>query len=495
MSTEPILPRRFVQALAVTFVAWIIFGVLLNPFFSDQYLQSTAILAAEAIAALLVITVAFFRAWRIDTATAGRAGSVSDRRFDDDRALVGRSPGSSFARFVPWLILLLIFLGALVLRRTNIRHAFFIDDDRMTLQVAQSWELTRFYFWKPFNEHLLLPTRIWAFAAVQLTTPETLQRSLIVGIWVLYGVTLVQVFLLARREFGGDAPGLIAVAAFALTSVYHECLWWFMAAQWLWTLDILLATWLILDPARPSAQRANAATALAFAAPFTFSIGLLVGPCAAVWILCRWRSGRGVWWRPLVGTLLGLLITMPLIRAGLKENLPLARSSMAQWFELNLWNGLAATARISVDYLLLINLGVAPRVIPDWAPHLLDKLGYRALWAPMISALLFPLLAAVPLLVLRARPACWRLAPFIVLLVLNYGVVMPFRSWMDYPQMSNWTARYHMLPLLGVVLFLVGSWAAGRSPETRSSLKIPLLVVLVLFVYQEATHGYFRFAH
>jgi len=482
---------------------WIVFGVFLNPLFSDQYALSNAVLAGEAVVALLIITVAFYRAWRIDCSSTGRTGSVSDRSPPTDERLamppdeqpsVAYFPRSLPQKIAPWLILFLIFLGALALRRTQIRRAFFIDDDVMTLQVGQSWDLTRHYLFKPFNEHLLLPTRLWAFAAVQLTTPESLQRWLMVGIWLLYGVSLLQLFLLTRREFGGDAPGLIAVAAFALTSVYHECLWWFMAAQWLWTLNLLLATWLVLDPCRPTVQRANLAGLLAFLSPFTFSIGLLIGPCAAIWILCRWQIGRSVWWRPLVGTFIAFFVTTPIIRSGLREDLPLARSTIARFFELDLWNGLGATARISVDYLLLSNLGIPRRWILDSTPHVLETWQLGILWAPLISALIFPLLAAVPVVILRARPACWRLAPFVLLIVLDYGLVMPFRSWMDYPQMSTWTARYHILPHLGAALFLVGAWASGLAPQKRSSLKLALFVVLAMFVYQEATHDYFPFS-
>jgi hypothetical protein len=482
MTTSEVLPRRFVVAVAVAFGLWLTLGIALNPFFSDQYAVTNAILAGEAVLALFVTAVAFWRARSVsDWSSDQESQSVNGLK---NGTPVAHAPGSPRL----WLALALIFAGTLYLHRFEWAQPRFIDDDRMNLAVAQSWESTRSHLFKPFNEHLLVPTRLWAFAAVQLTTPESLPYALLVGIWILFGVAVVQLLLLAWREFG-DGAGLLATAGFALTYVHHECLWWFMAAQWLWTLNILLAVWLILDPRKPTTRRANVAAVLAFIGPFTFSIGLVVGPCAAAWIGCRWKTNRGVWWRPIIGTMLGLLASAPLVAAGLWEDDPGRYKVQLKWFALDLWSGLGSTARLVVDYLVFVHAGIPRGIAWNLVPTFYTMIGFPAAsWPAVVAAMIFPFVAIIPALVLNARPACWRLAPFVLLVVLNYGIVIPFRSWMDYPQMSNWTARYHLLPHLGLVLFLVGAWATGRRPEQKNSLTLPFVAAGLLFVYQETTH-------
>jgi hypothetical protein len=486
MTTGSVPPPQFLRWTAAAFGLWLTFGVVLNPLFSDQYQQANALLAGEAVFALFVTTVAFCR-----------ARSESDRSPVNDqvalesagRSPVAPAPGSPNR---PWLILALIFGAALYLHRWEWAKPQFIDDDRINLEIARSWDSTRDHLLKPFNEHLLVPTRLWAFAAVQLTTPATLPHSLMAGIWLLFSAALVQLFLLARRELGGDGVGLLAVAAFSLTYVHHECLWWFMAAQWLWTLNLLLAVWLILDPRTPTAMRVNMATVAAFVGPFCFSIGLILGPCASIWIACRWRENRRVWWRPVVGAVLGLLATAPFVVEGLRRDDPGSYTVQLRWFAFDFWQGLGTTARLVIDYLVFANLGL-PRTVAWDVPIFYTSLGLTAAsWPPVAAALVFPFVAAIPAWVLAKQPSCWRLAPFVLLIVLNFGIVVPFRSWMDYPQLSNWTARYQLLPHLGLVLFLVGAWAEHRLPRTRHVLRWPLLFAALLFIYQESTHGGWR---
>jgi hypothetical protein len=485
--TPEVLPRPFVKWTAAAFGFWIVV-VILNPFFSDYLLQANALLAGEAVFALVFWAVAFLRARRIDESTS--PDSRLSLRESTSSATFAERKATAAAAFSPRLVLslALLFLAALFLHRYHWFHPRFIDDDLINLRIAQSWDSTREHLFKPFNEHLLVPTRLWAFAAVQTTTQESLPHALLVQIWILYGVALVQLFFLARREFGSDATGLWAVAGFCLTFIHHECLWWFMAAQWLWTLNLLLAVWLILDPAKPSAARANLATMLAFLGLFTFSIGLVIGPCAAMWIACRWRERRNLWWRPLVGTLLGLLATAPLVAAGLRQQDPGKANVKLKWFELDLWHGMGTTTRLVVDYLVFKLVCLPPFFVPPGLAEAFKPLGVpTGIWPPLLSAMVFPFVAAIPVLVLKKKPACWRLAPFLVLAILNFGIVIPFRSWMDYPQMAHWTARYQLLPHLGVTLFLVGAWFEGRSG--RQSLAWPMLAAAAWFVFQETMHG------
>jgi hypothetical protein len=486
MTAAAILPRRFLNWTCVAFGLWLVFGVVLNPFFGDQYGQSNALLAGEAVFALFVTTVAF---WRAKSVSEWRSAENTAAAASDVRNSISQVPKPTIRS---WLILGSIFGAALFLHRWEWAEPRFIDDDRINLEIARTWESTCRHLFKPFNEHLLVPTRLWAYAAVRLSTPESLPHALLGGVWLLFGLALVQLFLLARREFGGDGVGLLAVAGFSLTYVHHECLWWFMAAQWLWTLNLLLTVWLILDPRTPATGRVNLAAAASFVGPFCFSIGLVVGPCAAMWIACRWRVNRCACWRPVVGTMLGLIVTAPFVVEGLRHDDPGRYGVQLRWFAFDFWHGLGTTARLVVDYLVLGNLGL-PRSVTWQAPAFYTSTGFTAVsWPPTAAAMIFPFVAAIPATVLARRPSRWRLAPFVLLIVLNYGIVVPFRSWMDYPQLSNWTARYQLLPHLGLVLFFVGAWTEGRSVHGRGSLVGPFLFAALLFVYQETMHGGWR---
>jgi hypothetical protein len=371
----------------------------------------------------------------------------------------------------------------------NPRAGHYNDDDRMNMADAATWESTREHLFRPFNEHLLVPTRLWAFTAVHLSTKESLPYSLLAGIWTLFGISLLQLFALARREFGGDGRGALAAAAFSFTFSYHECLWWFMASQWLWTLNLLLAVWLILDPKRPTTARANVASVLAFLGPFMFSIGLVVGPCAALWVVCRWPTNRQAWWRPIVGTTAGLLIAAPLIIIGLRHDEHGLYNPMIKWFQFDLWRGLGATPRQMIDYLVFVNLGITHGSLVDVVPRSVEVFGFSvSLSAVRITQLAFPLTIAVPLIVLNKRPSCWRLAPFVLLIILNYGIVAPFRSWMDYSALASWLARYQMFAQLGLALFVVGASAEIRGENDRRSLAGPLIAATLWFIYQELMH-------
>jgi hypothetical protein len=431
--------------------AAVVLGVFLNPWLTTSDSQWDAVLALEASVFLAAVVAAC-----VPKGTETPAPT-------DELPPIGARAWTAFG-------LIAIAWGALA------RHAWhrprFITDDEICLRIAATWGETRDHLFRPFNEHLLVPTRLWAYLAVQTSSPESLPYTLLAGLAVLWIVVCGLVFLLARREFRSDALGLATTALFAITYIHHECWWWFMAGQWLWPAIFLLAALLILDPAKPTSARVNAAALLSFVALFAYSIGVLVGVVAALWILVRFRR-RAFAWRPLLGMALGLALAGPTIAAGLRLDHPDNYNIKVKWFAFDGWSALATANRLVVDHLLLHNFGVTPGKAPAW-----------------LAAVLFPAFAWAIVKVVRRRPILS--APYLAIVGLTYAVVVPFRSWNDFPQMTLWAARYHLLPQLGLAFLVVSAFP--RSKPEAASLGWPAFwrsaaLLALLIVIHETGHG------
>jgi MFS family permease len=449
------------QVVAFIFLGWIFLGVLLNPMWVTSEDQWNAVLAAEGIAGIFLLG--------MFVTVLLRSDPCPEPRPEGNTELNHRST---------WFALMLVLVYWFILARPYWQSPRFIDDDLINLKIAQSWSETQSHLFRPFNEHLLVLTRLWAFAAVQMSSESALPGVLLSGLATLFVIANILLFRLVRREFQDEHLAVMSCAFFSLTYVHHEVWWWFMAGQWLWQLNLALVVLLLLDPFHESRGRIVAATVLAALAPFQFSIGLLIGPLAFSWICFRWNRFRAWAFLPLLGALLGLVITVPLIRSGLAEDDPSKYNIKLKWFDVNLWLGLATSVRLVVDHLVLKNLGL--------------RIG---LASPVVASVVFPVLVGMVLFALASFRHLVGATPFLALILLGYGLVIPFRSWMDYPQMSNWTARYQLFPHLGLVLFglaVFREWNQIGPParwlQNRRSLGIVILTSL-MFAYQESTHA------
>ncbi len=131
------------------------------------------------------------------------------------------------------------------------------------------------------------------------------------------------------------------------------------------------------------------------------------------------------------------------------------------------------TARLMVDVLIGRNLGLDLQ---------LEK---------VCVCILFPLVVAPLGLVVRLYCHAWRLLPVVLMIVLNYAITIPVRSWVMYPDLVEWT-RYQLLPQLGLSLLIIGVLDVlvprflkkGRMQLADATLIFGVGVVLTLLHYR-----------
>src|SRR5579871_6732075 len=148
------------------------------------------------------------------------------------------SPATRNSLFVP----LLLACGAFLLLhiRSLIGPVIFYDDFQILAQ-SRTWPRTCQALWAPHNEHTMPLGRLLCFGLEVLAGP--LPRlpfltclvgpaALLLGVWLLY--------VFVRRELGHCFYALLAVLLSAVTSVYHQAVWWFAASFVILSLDTIL---------------------------------------------------------------------------------------------------------------------------------------------------------------------------------------------------------------------------------------------------------------
>ena len=370
-----------------------------------------------------------------------------------------------------------------------------VQDDFQILVRGATWRRTIDNLWVPQNEHAMPLGRLLTYILMRIGGRATLlpwTAGLVGPVALLAALPLV--YLLVRRERSQPFYGLLAAALFGVTSVYQQAVYWFAASFSVLALDTMLLALLAAQRWRQTGRsRWLVLSALACGlAPGWFASGVLAGPLCALYLLratcdvrraacgvrraacediqqshvarCTAHVARFV---PLLGTALFLAVSLPLTAAYIRRLEHYQGRPFLEAF--NPMVGLGYTARSIVDNLLLGVVGV--------------------------STVTTPIPLAIVLLLLMAGAAVWwwRQAPERRLLLLGLGMigsgyllVYSARSAWGYEQMTqpSWS-RYHLLPQLGLALFVAGGRFTLRA-------QLPLLIV-VLFLVQlpRALLGYF----
>jgi hypothetical protein len=370
-----------------------------------------------------------------------------------------------------------------------------VQDDFQILARGATWQRTVDDLWVPQNEHVMPLGRLLTYALMRVGGRATLlpwTAGLVGPLALLAALPLVYLFV--RRELGHAFYGLVAAVLFGVSSVYQQAVYWFAAAFSVLALDMILLALLAAQRWRQTGRGLwLAVSALAcFLAPGWFASGVLAGPLCVLYLIspeCPRRVqetralllGVGKSFLPLLGTLLFLAVSLPLAGPYLQrlehhEHRPLAEA-------IDLRVGLVYTLRSVVDNLLLGMAGVSTVVVP------------------MPGVVVVLTLAAV------AAWWWWRRVPDRRLLLLGLGMIgstyllaYSARARWEYESMSGWS-RYHLLPQLGLALFISGGLPAWQGQHfdlrpdglTRPQARALMLIVAVLFVIQlpRALLGYF----
>lgn len=336
------------------------------------------------------------------------------------------------------------------------------NDDFQILAQSRNWQRSWEGLWTPQNEHAMPLGRLFCFGLETWAGP--LPRlpyftSLVGPSALLLGLGLLFVFI--RRELGHPFYALLAVVLFAVTSVYHQAVWWFAASFAIFSLDTILLALLAAQRWRQTRSGFYLdLTALAcLLAPGWFALGILAGPLCCLYLLPRVdRSARHWTFLPLIGTLLFLAVSLPRTAHAILHTSHYGEQTAVQAFDLRI--GLQYTAHALVDNLLLGQIGVTGIALPSWC--------------------VFAILSAVSLVGvwwwIQARDRRLMLLG-LGLIFSTYLLCYSARALWDYERMVEPAfARYHLLPQLGLVLFFCGGLPAfeGRWFTLDGSETIPV---------------------
>jgi hypothetical protein len=384
-------------------------------------------------------------------------------------------------------------LASLGLYALLLVHPVLIVDDFQILVRSWTWSAAWENLWVPANEHAMPLGRLttWALAAVAGRASDVPRVLLWQGpLAVVLGMVLLYGFV--RRELGHPFYGLVAMALFGVSTVYHQAVLWFSSSFSILSLDTTLLALLAAQAWRRTGRPwhlggAALATALA---PGWFAIGILAGPLCCLYLLPpekplpRWR-GLGLHFlaalTPLLGSAAFLAVSLPRTAERILHLPHYQDKTAVEAFHLG--PGLVNTGRSIVDNLLpgLLGVSTPPGVV-----------------CPL------PVAVVVLLLLTAAGVWWWRGGTghrlFLLglgCIVLSYVLVYSARSdgwyWVGGVSPLHTWSRYHLFAQLGLALFLVaglprwqGKWLRLDPAGTLSRRQVYGLAVLVgvLFVTQ-----------
>jgi hypothetical protein len=348
--------------------------------------------------------------------------------------------------------------AALGLHALALVHPALVGDDFEILMHSWTWCDAVASLWLPHNEHVMPLGRLttWALAA-PVRHAEDLPGVLL---WqgplaILLGMGLLYLFV--RRELGHPLYGLVALILFGVTSVYQQAVFWFSASFSVLSLDMMLLALLAAQGWRRTGRPGSLLLAATWAAlaPAWFAIGYLAGPLCVLYLLPAEADGRPAWRRwaealvPLLGTAAFLALSLPRTAERIMhlEHYGAHRTAL-QAFSPRI--GLLYTCRSLADNLFLGVFGVS---------------------TPQGVVLPLPAVFVIVALLAVAGAWWWWRAPCRRLLLLGLGFILASyflvygaRStwpWAAKPWMHTWS-RYHLLPQLGLVLFVCGGLPRGQ---------------------------------
>jgi len=334
----------------------------------------------------------------------------------------------------------------------------------------------------PFNEHIapLFQTVSWVSWRLAGGRLARAPLAFTIASFLPFPPTLALLGWLVRRETRSTAAALASVAAFSLSWLAVETVYWYSASSFLWALLATLAAWLATASAadrggRPWPWPCRAVAALASAAAPAFSaIGLLAGPVAAVRALSS-AGRKSAALAPLAGTLVSLaLYGVTHDRAALASNV--GRSA-------GVWPGLLAAARAPAAALVPALFGLR-----TWQANSQAVAAFQvALTAGALVGLL-----------LRAYRGHDR--PLILggLVLIFGGYALTFCARAGEPGRALLeTQRYHLFPMLGLVLLLAPAFrfalARWDARPGRRLAAVTALAVVLLGLHSAEMKGRARF--
>ena len=358
-----------------------------------------------------------------------------------------------------------------------------LQDDFQIVAPSVTWQRTWDNLWRPQNEHAMPVGRVLTFAMLYLAgRPENYPLATALQGPAALVVALLLTKQFVQRELEHPFYGLLAMILFGVTAVYQQAVFWFAASFSVLTLDMLLLGLLAAQAYRLTRWWPYVLLSALWCllAPCWFASGVLAGPLCCLYLLL---PPRALSWRraaaaagPLVGTAVFLAISLPRTAKTIMtlEHYEIYETNALDAFQPG--KGLLMTLRSIVENLLL---------------------GVVGIWEVRVPV---PLVIVALLVLVGVGVWWWRQAPCKRFLVLGLGLIgasyqlaYSARAGLatDTSLIGVAWSRYHLLPQLGLVLFVVGglpAWAGRRfmlsedGSLTRKQVRFLLGLIGILFL-------------
>jgi hypothetical protein len=359
--------------------------------------------------------------------------------------------------------------------RWVVRPYLFVDDFQILVR-SWTWQRTWDDLWVPANEHAMPLGRLTTWLLIQVAgrASSVPQMAALQGPFALLGGVLL-LYLFVRRELGHPFYGLMAAALFGVSTVYEQAVYWFSSSFSILTLDTLLLALLAAQSWRQTGRPVYLVLCGlgAALAPTWFASGILAGPLCTLYLLLPDEKRLGAHIRsavvalvPLLGSGLFLAVSLPRTASAIMHLPHYGKETALQAFHP--LQGLKYTFWSVVENLLLGQVGISSVNVP---------FGFAvACW---------PLLFVLIVCWWRDWPAGRRLMLLgLGLIFAGYLLVYSVRAEWQYEGNMNkpvWS-RYHLLPQLGLALFIVGGlprWAERWGLRAESALTLRMMGLLV----------------
>ncbi|MFO0951129.1 MAG: hypothetical protein U0835_08255 [Isosphaeraceae bacterium] len=315
-------------------------------------------------------------------------------------------------------------------------------DDVVRVEQLQTLPFGRLLF-LPFNEHLapLFQVVSWVTWHLAGRTLANAPLAFTVASFLPFLLVLALLAWVVWRECGSTTATAAALPVFSLSWLAVETVYWYSASSFMWALAAALAAWLgarrsAREGVWPGALIAGLASA---AAPAFSAIGLLAGPLAGLRVLTEPAVPLKRRLAALTGPALGVVAYLAFALV-FRYQAVLADSLEHQ---VDIPRGLMATARAPVEVLLPALAGMQVRV--------------GSVAGFVVETLIAAGLAAVLCVVAWRRTEDRALILGGLALVFGgYALVFCGRAGGFGPILFQ-TQRYHLFPMLGLVLVLAGT--------------------------------------
>ncbi len=376
------------------------------------------------------------------------------------------------------------------------------SDDVAYIGDSRTWDRTVEHLFQPHNAHVVPIWRIVTWA--QVVAAGSLERLPEVLAFTSFSILIAVMILAGRlvaRETGRWALGFASMILIGTTSLMFTPAIWYSAGQTLWAaFGILTTLWYVqIYRQRGRIMALPLAALFAATAGWFWTVGHVAGPVAAVYLFTDGRRRcRIAALVPLAASLISVAITLAMAAARMDTAVSFHGRTAQE--AMQPVGGVFHTLQAIPESLILGNLGLAVETTPAQGAVL--TLGLLLLWFskwplsgrdPGAASATYTTPDGGP--VINTAPdggPVKRVGSFnplecagFALVFSSYLLEWTFRGYLEYRFLRTINMRfivpwYHVIPHVGMVLWIMGWWARVSEKDERGDSPMPACRALTI---------------